>query len=155
MVALLILTNTFVVKDGDTTSAATICRMYQTEGYIQTCPAHKEPSTTINHGKRNWYFRKSHLYLSLKLVFVDGCHDDDIGDPGESFRSFSASDQWMPRSYFIYDLFIRWFQFRPRPSKPTKVESINEDGFDRLNIKVNVKSLTTFLKETALHHHCK
>lgn len=56
------------------------------------CFVYKEFSKKINYGKCNWYFWKGYFYLSLKLVFVDGCYNDDIGDVGGSLWFFLVSD---------------------------------------------------------------
>lgn len=129
-------------------------------------PRSKRTQYRINHGKRKGYFQKGHPYFSSKVVPVDGCHDDDIGDAGDSPRSVLASDQWMrpPQDAYrdaissmsssSYDQSSAVLPSRLRPVKPTTIQSANEDQSDGENIIVNVHSLTTLLQETTGHHYC-
>lgn len=129
-------------------------------------PRSKRTQYRINHGKRKGYFQKGHPYFSSKVVPVDGCHDDDIGDAGDSPRSVLASDQWMrpPQDAYrdaissmsssSYDQSSAVLPSRLRPVKPTTIQSANEDQSDGENIIVNVHSLTTLLQETTVHHYC-
>lgn len=129
-------------------------------------PRSKRTQYRINHGKRKGYFQEGHPYFGSKVVPVDGCHGDDVGDADDSSRLVSASDQWTrPHQEAYRDALSSMssscqqsgavLPSRLRPVKPTTVKLASEDRSDGENIIVNVQSLTMLLQETAFHHYCR
>lgn len=113
-------------------------------------PRSKRTQYRINHGKRKGHFQKGHPYFSSKVVPVDICHDDGVGDADDSSRSVSASDQWMRPPQEAYQDALSSMSSscqqsgavlpsRLRPVRPTTVKIASEDRSDRENIIVKVQ----------------